>query len=476
MRPSQSGTGFAARELTGGMMSPVRSIPLDRRTFLAALGATAAVPAAAAVNPTGPISGGDLNAAELGMNPAVSSDQSRLLQRLIDGASDGNRQVFLPAGSYAVSNIKLPPRTRLAGVPGATRLVYSGGGTMFTGERAEIVQLTGLTFDGGDAALDTYVPGIIHLADCRNVDISGCTVLGSARSGVALDRFEGRVRGNTIRTARDAAIRAIESTAMSITDNAIADCGNAGILVYRWTEGADGTIVTGNRVERISAKSGGTGQNGNGINVFRAHGVIVSNNRVSDCAFTAVRANSANNVQIVGNTCTGSGEVGIYSEFTFEGAMIANNIVDGAATGICVVNFNEGGRIGVVSGNIVRNLTGKGPYAPDPPGFGIGIAIEADTAATGNVIDGAPLFGMLLGWGPYLRDVAATGNVIRGAPVGVAVTVVEGSGSAVISDNRISGAVKGAIVGTRWAEIMPGDLSKNAGRFPHLLVERNSTS
>jgi uncharacterized secreted repeat protein (TIGR03808 family) len=450
---------------------------LDRRTFLAALGAAAAAPAAAAVNPSGPVAGGDLNAAELGMNPRATADQSRLLQRLLDSASDSNHQIFLPAGSYAVSGIKLPARTRLAGIPGATRLVYTGDRTMFTAERAEFVQLAGLTIDGADQPLDSYVTGIIHIADSRGVDISGCTVEGSYRSAIALDRSEGRIRGNTIRTARDAAIRAIESTGLSITDNAVADCGNAGILVYRWTEGQDGTIVTGNRIERIAAKDGGTGQNGNGINVFRAHGVIVSNNRISSCAFTAVRANSANNVQIVGNTCTGSGEVGIYSEFSFEGAMIANNIVDGAATGISVVNFNEGGRIGVVSGNIVRNLTGSGPYPADPPGFGIGIVIEADTAATGNVIDGAPLFGMLLGWGPYLRDVVASGNVIRRAPVGVAVSVVEGGGGAVITDNRISGATRGAIVGARWSDILPGDLAKSgAGKFPQLLIERNSVS
>ena len=157
--------------------------------------------------------------------------------------------------------------------------------------------------------------------------------------------------------------------------------------------------------------------------------------------------------------------------------MIANNIVDGAATGISVVNFNEGGRLAVVSGNIVRNLTGKGPYTPEAPGFGVGIAIEADVAATGNVIDGAPRFGMLIGWGPYLRDVAATGNVIRRAPLGIAVTVVEGAGSAVISDNLISGASQGAIVGMRWAEPVTGDLAlSGADRYPQLLVERNRVS
>ena len=40
----------------------------------------------------------------------------------------------------------------------------------------------------------------------------------------------------------------------------------------------------------------------------------------------------------------------------FEGAMIANNIVDTAAMGVSVTNFNEGGRLAVVQGNVIRNL------------------------------------------------------------------------------------------------------------------------
>jgi uncharacterized secreted repeat protein (TIGR03808 family) len=103
--------------------------------------------------------------------------------------------------------------------------------------------------------------------------------------------------------------------------------------------------------------------------------------------------------------------------------------------------------------------------------------VEADVAATGNVIDGAPLYGMQLGWGPYLRDVAATGNVVRGAPIGIAVSVVEGSGSAVITDNLISGANRGAVVGMRWAETASGDLARaGAETFPHLTIERNRVS
>src|SRR6478752_1162811 len=202
---------------------------MNRRRFLASMLVTAVNPmpsAMAALDPTAPVVGGDLNAAELGMNPGASADQSRILQRLLDAASASNHQIYLPAGSYAVSEVKLPPRTRLAGVPGATRLVFAGGASMFTAERAEVIQLSGLTVDGADLPLDEYVPGIVHLADCRGVDISGCTFVGSSRAGLALDRCEGRIRSNALTTARDAAIRAVESTGLSIVDNTIADCGN----------------------------------------------------------------------------------------------------------------------------------------------------------------------------------------------------------------------------------------------------------
>jgi uncharacterized secreted repeat protein (TIGR03808 family) len=452
---------------------------VDRRTFLAAaLGAAAARPAMAALDTTsGPMLRGTLDSTELGTNPTVVASQTATIQGLLDTASEQDREMFLPAGTYVISNLTLPRRTRLSGVPGATRLVYGGGGHMLVAEDAEMIELTNLVIDGAGMAIEEYVPGVIHLVGCRGVAIDRCTIVGSSRSGIALDRSEGRITRTTVRDAQDAGIRAVESTGLTITDNIVEDCGNGGILVYRWSEGEDGTIVTGNRVARIAARDGGTGQNGNGINVFRAHGVIVANNRITDCAFTAIRANSANNVQITGNNCRTSGEVGIYSEFSFAGAMIANNIVDGAATGISVVNFNEGGHLAVVSNNIVRNLTGKGPYTPEAPGFGTGIAIEADVAASGNVIEGAPLFGMQVGWGPYLRDVAATGNVIRQAPVGIAVTVVEGAGSAVISDNVISGAEHGAVIGMRWAEPVTDDLALNGARgYPHLIVERNRVS
>jgi uncharacterized secreted repeat protein (TIGR03808 family) len=172
-----------------------------------------------------------------------------------------------------------------------------------------------------------------------------------------------------------------------------------------------------------------------------------------------------------------SGETAIYAEFAFEGAVINANIVDGAANGISIVNFDSGGRMGVCSANMVRNLSTEGPYQPDPPGFGVGISVEADCAVTGNVIENAPRYGMNIGWGAFMRNVVATGNVIRKAGTGIGVSVVEGTGSAVVSDNVIDGAENGAIVGHRWAKPATGDLaSLGKSGFANLTVERNQVS
>ncbi len=417
---------------------------------------------------------GSINGTDLGLLPGAIDDQSIAFQAALETASESGRTLFLPAGEYLISNVSLPPRTRITGVAGETRLTYTGAGHLIVADRAEMIHLNDIVFDGANRPLSEYVPGTIHFSNVPDVQIEGCTFLGSGASAVALDRCGGRVTGNLISGAAEAGIRAIESTGLSITDNVVRDCANNGILVHRWTSGEDGTLVLGNRVERIRADRGGTGPYGNGINVFQAHNVTVANNRIADCAFTAVRANGADNVAIVGNNCSRLGELAIFSEFAFEGAIVADNIVDGAASGISIANSNEGGRLAVVNGNIVRNMTGEAPYEHDAPGFGIGISVEADTAVGGNVIDGAPRAGIWAGWGPYLRNVALTGNVIRGAPVGITVSVVDGVGPALISDNLIQGASDGAIIGMRWTEPATADLTSGATTpFDWLTIEGN---
>jgi len=297
-------------------------------------------------------------------------------------------------------------------------------------------------------------------------------IAGSRKHALQLERCGGRIERSRISGAAEAGIYSVQSAGLTVTGNSVEDCGNGGILIHRWEKAEDGSSVTDNRIARIGANGGGTGQNGNGINVFRADDVLVSGNRIADCAFTAIRANSASNVQISANQCLRSGETAIFCEFEFEGAVINNNLIDSAANGIAVANFDKGGRLATVTGNIVRNLSLTAPYAQES-GFGIGISAEADTLIADNVIENAPLWGMKLGWGPYLRNVVATGNIIRHAGIGCVVSVADGAGSALISDNLFQEMEKGAIMGFRWDKPASRDLAAGNSEFPQLTIERN---
>lgn len=420
---------------------------------------------------------GSIDATELGVQPGAVDDQSKAFAKLLRDATERDMPVFLPPGTYVVSNLTLPARVRLSGVPGATRIVYGGNGHLMMAEQAEHIELSGLVFDGANRWMADYAQGLLDLRRVAHLAIDNCQVTGSGKNGLALEHVTGRIERSDISGAADAGIYSVEAGGLEISRNTVSDCGNGGILVHRWQQAEDGTIVSGNRVQRIQARSGGTGQNGNGINAFRAGNVAISGNIVSDCAFSAIRANSSSNLQVTGNTCSRSGETALYSEFSFEGAIIGNNIIDGAANGISIVNFNEGGRIGICSNNIVRNLSTTGPYPADAPGFGVGISVEADTTVSGNVVENAPLYGMQIGWGSYLRNVVATGNIIRKAGTGIVVSVVEGAGTAVISDNVIDRAKNGAIIGQRWAEPATRDLAFSGDTgYAHLTVERNHVS
>jgi uncharacterized secreted repeat protein (TIGR03808 family) len=286
---------------------------------------------------------------------------------------------------------------------------------------------------------------------------------------------DGEVSGTALTDVADTAILSTNAAGLLLARNTIIGAGNNGILIFRDQPGDDGTMVLDNRIENIANRSGGSGQYGNAINAFRAGNVIVRGNRIRRCAFSAVRGNTASNIQIEGNNISDAGEVALYAEFGFEGAIIAGNSVDGAAIGVSVTNFNEGGRLAVVQGNIIRNLKPQRPPGTDPgDSAGIGISVEADTAVTGNVIENAPLAGIMLGWGRYLRDVAATGNVVRKADIGIAVSVAPGSAATLVADNVITDSARGAIIGMAGAKAVTPDLSQGGfERYAHLTISGN---
>ncbi len=364
--------------------------------------------------------------------------QTNILQQAIDKAANHGIVVELPPGRFVIGNIKLRDGTVLLGAHGKTTLVFAGGASFFVGDDLQGVRLTGLNLDGAGLAGE-----LIHLRSCRNIILHDLSLRAANGNGVALTRCSGTISNCDISKVGKAGIFSLDAMGLEISSNQVSGCGNNGILVWRSKAGDDGTIISGNRIFDISAHQGGNGQNGNGINVFRAGAVMVAENHISDCTYSAVRGNSASNIQIIGNSCARIGEVALYAEFGFQGAVISSNLVDTAACGISVTNFNEGGRLAVIQGNLIRNIFRREHEPKDKRGEGI--AIEADASVTGNTIEAADTVGLAIGWGRYMRDVVATSNVIRLCPIGIGISSDPEAGGCLVAQNLVSGASAGAI-------------------------------
>ena len=450
---------------------------VNRRNILnasagAAAGTLAATPNAAAAAPLMSVLGRD--ATQYGVRPGSPDDQTRALQRAIDDAANANMPLALPPGVYRTRALKLPDSAQLTGVRGATRLEFGGGASLFTSDGAANISLTGLTLDGNVIGLPAR-RGLLHCERSRETRVVDCAFINCGGAAIWFEQVSGDVCGNIFRNIVSTALVSFDAQGLLVAQNTISGTRNNGIEILRHQAGDDGTLVMDNRIEDIVAGPGGTGQHGNAINAFRAANVIVRGNRIRNCDFSGVRGNSASNIQIIGNSMTDVREVAIYSEFSFEGAVIANNTVDICAIGAVACNYNEGGRIAVVQGNIFRNMLTKRPAASQAEdGAGIGIAVEADAAVTGNVIENAPSYGIIAGWGRYLRDIAITGNVVRNSGVGIGISVTPGAGAALVNDNLISGATNGAVVGFDHHKRITGDLTvQGATRFAQLAIGSN---
>ena len=436
-------------------------------------GALAVAPDAARAAPLTSAMGRD--ATQYGVRPGSPDDQTRVLQRAIDEAARAQAPLALPPGIYRTGTLRFSSGTQLVGVRGATKLVFNGGASMFQGEGANHIGLTGISLDGGGMALPAR-RGLVHCLGGSDIRIIDCEIINSGGAGIWFEQVSGDVSGNVITNTASTAFVSFDAQGLIVSRNTIIGTNDNGIEILRTAIGDDGTLVLDNRIEDIKAGPGGSGQYGNAINAFRAGNVIVRGNRIRNCDYSAVRGNSASNIQISGNSVSDVREVALYSEFAFEGAVISGNTVDGAAFGVSVCNFNEGGHIAVVQGNIIRNLLPKRPIgtAPDDDA-GVGVYVEADSSVTGNVIENAPSFGIMAGWGKYLRDVVISGNVIRKTFVGVGVSVVPGAGTVLVNANMISETPRGAVVGLDHARPITPDLTaEGAQRFTQVVVGNNA--
>lgn len=364
---------------------------------------------------------------------------------------------MLPPGTLRVAGLVLRNGTRMFGVAGASTLQGLGGKPIASAVYMKRIHIDGVVFDGAGLPLTGgRQAAVLALTGIERLTLDGIVVRNSVASGARLERCGGRVVASEFADCAESGLYSNDATGLEIAHNRVANCANNGIQVWRSAAGEDGTIVAMNRIEKIAAKAGGSGEYGNGVNVFRAGNVIVTGNRIADCAYSAVRGNAASNIQITSNSASRIGEVALYAEFGFEGAVISNNVVDGAAAGISVTNFNEGGRLAIVQGNLIRNLVRREHEPVDKRGEGIGV--EADTIVAGNVIEGAPTAGIHIGWGKYMREVVATGNLIRASRVGITVSGDPAAGACLLAQNMISGATDGAIRAMNQRAVASDDL------------------
>ena len=412
---------------------------------------------------------GALRGEEMGLVPDTGADQSDALASALQRAAGEGRVLHLAAGRYRVAGVILPPGAQITGVPGRSILELSAGEVILQAG-VDGVRLSGLSFEGPGGTVDSP-DGLVTFEKCTDFAVVDCRFSGAPARGIGLYQASGRVRDCQFRACFAAAIGAYDCAGLTIESNDIADCANVGIYVTRSAPGTDGSVIRGNRIARINWALGGSGQVGNGINLHRCASVVVADNVIEDCAFSAIRLNATRDCVVSGNTCRASGEVAVFSEFGFSGSVIEGNVIDDAATGISITNLDSGGHLATCSGNVVRNIRAHSDTNPDT--WPVGIGVEAGTTVSGNVIEAVPGAAMLLGWGPYLANVSATGNVISRSKIGIGVSVVEGTGAALVANNMIE-ASAGGIVGMEWDDITVPDLVAAAAEHPHVTIAGNA--
>lgn len=448
---------------------------VNRRDLLMGMPMMAGVGAAAAGALTVPAAAQQASAASLldltafNLQPNAKDDQTSALQAAIDAAAGQGKRLSLPGGRFVCSGLRLPSHLTLEGVPGRTIFSFRGGNGFLLAVDQTNITLSGMVFDGRSKTfLDDDSQALLSFERVSNLTIEHCHIKDSLINGLSLQTCSGRVLATEIEGAAETGLISLDGQGVEILHCHVHKCGNNGIQVWRSQKGYDGTLVANNRVERIASNAGGTGQNGNGINVYRAGSVVVSNNVIDDCVFSAVRNNGGDNVQIINNSCSRLGEVALYAEFKFEGAVINNNLVDGAHVGISITNFNEGGRLATATGNLIRNIKKR-------QGVGaLGIGVEADSLVTGNVIEAVEGVGIGIGYGKYMRNVTANNNFIRAAEIGVGVSTHNDAGFALIATNMITDSKKGAIRAMDLETPIGPDLSKSSAEaFRNLAVYGN---
>ena len=160
------------------MPAMIRDMRFNRRHLLmSALPVAALLPLTARAAPQKAYG---IDAMQFGVRPNAADDQSGALQRAINRAAQLRVPLILGPGRYRAGGLTLPEGVQIAGVRGATRLVFTRGPSLLAAEGAANLTLTGLTLDGGGARLPES-RGLLHLNNARNLRIAHCEIINRSK-------------------------------------------------------------------------------------------------------------------------------------------------------------------------------------------------------------------------------------------------------------------------------------------------------
>src|SRR6201747_1500891 len=183
-------------------------------------GALAMSPDAARAAP--PTSALGRDATQYGVRPGSPDDQTRALQRAIDESARAQVPLALPPGVYRTGLLRLSSGSQLIGGRGATRLLFTGGASMFSGEGASSIGLSNITLDGAGIPLPTR-RGLVHCLGGRDIRITDCEIAGSGGNGIWFENVSGDVSGNILSRIAVTGITSFDAQGLLVSRNTILD-------------------------------------------------------------------------------------------------------------------------------------------------------------------------------------------------------------------------------------------------------------
>ncbi len=144
-----------------------------------------------------------IEGASFGLRPNAVEDQTGAFQRAIDRAAAAHAVLHLTPGFYRAGGLRLPSYAAIAGVRGATRIVLSGGSSIFMTSGGDHISISGLVLDGSNIPV-VQQHGLVELSQCRAARVTDCEIVNAGGNGITFEGVEGEITGNTIGAANNA--------------------------------------------------------------------------------------------------------------------------------------------------------------------------------------------------------------------------------------------------------------------------------